>query len=336
MPVRLSRFLSAGLLLAATLVMLTVSFDAEARRFGGGRSFGRQSLNVTKQRQAVTPPAAGTAKAGTAGAAAATGARSGMSRWLGPIAGIAAGLGIAALLSSLGLSGAFLQMMSSLVLIGLVVAAIVFLVRRLQRGAAAQYARAGNGAGPQGGGQAPYSGPFARESTQRGGHGASGADARAGYGPGAESGAAPAFTATRAASPASANDTGWFVPSDFNTSAFLEQAKLQFRTIQGLWDSGDAKQLAHYLTDDLLAELDRSSPRQAEGQTTEITLLNAELLGIEAVSDGHLASVRYSGFLREEADQPAARFEEVWNLYKARDSGWLLAGIQQIPVDQTH
>src|SRR3546814_3485290 len=91
--------------------MLTASFDAEARRMGGGKSFGRQSSNITQQRQAVTPPAASTTTRSTAtgAAAAGTAAKSGMSRWLGPIAGIAAGLGIAALLSSMGLSGAFLE-----------------------------------------------------------------------------------------------------------------------------------------------------------------------------------------------------------------------------------
>src|SRR3546814_16455623 len=105
-----SRFLAAALLLAATMVMILVSFDAEARRLGGGRSFGRQSLNITKQRQAVTPPAAKTAPNASSSAASGA-ARTGLSRWLGSVAGIAAGLGLAALLSPFGLSGAFLAML---------------------------------------------------------------------------------------------------------------------------------------------------------------------------------------------------------------------------------
>ena len=72
--------------------------------------------------------------------------------------------------------------------------------------------------------------------------------------------------------------------------------------------------------------------RQSDN-VTEVVLLNAELLGIEKVADGHLASVRYSGMLREEPGTDAFRFEEVWNLFKADGAGWLLAGIQQIPVD---
>src|SRR5690606_2733703 len=103
---------------------------------------GRQSSNVTQQRQAVTPPAANTTArsaapaAGAAAAGTAAAAKSGVSRWLGPIAGIAAGLGIAALLSSMGLSGAFLEMMSSLLLIGLLVFGVMFIVRKLRGGAA--------------------------------------------------------------------------------------------------------------------------------------------------------------------------------------------------------
>ena len=38
--------------------------------------------------------------------------------------------------------------------------------------------------------------------------------------------------------------------------------------------------------------------------------------------------------LREEANTEAFSFEEVWNLYKAENTGWLLAGIQQINPNQ--
>src|SRR3546814_2574804 len=101
--------------------------------------------------------------------------------------------------------------------------------------------------------------------------------------------------------------------------------------IQAIWDSGDTQKLSDYLTDDLIAELKPQILENRGVVCTEVVLLNAELLGIEAVSDGHLASVRYSGLLREEASAQAFRFEEVWNLYKAENAGWLLAGIQQIP-----
>ncbi len=323
MNLRLPRWAAATLLLMAALSLLAVTQDAHARRMGGGMSFGRQSTNVVKQRQAVTPPAAQTtqrAAAPAAGAAAGTApagaaAKSGMSRWLGPIAGIAAGLGIAALLSSLGLSGAFLEFLSSALLIGLVVFAVMFLVRRL-RGAQRPLAGAAAGAA-----QGPNS--YRQSASSGQGFGMPGRPASE---PAAGASAAPVI---EAAPSVQEQDPSWFIPAGFDVPAFLDQAKQQFTRVQSLWDAGNRDSLREFLTDDLLAEITPRLPGPEEGNRTEVVLLNAELLGIETVAGGHLASVRYSGMLRESAGAEAFHFEEVWNLYKADGAGWLLAGIQQ-------
>ncbi|TCT11197.1 Tim44 domain-containing protein [Paralcaligenes ureilyticus] len=326
MSQRFSRLFAIAMLVVSAGAMLSVSYDAQARRLGSGGSFGRQSSNVTQKRQAVTPPAATTAPraaapAAAAGTAATAGAaaKSGASRWLGPIAGIAAGLGIAALLSHLGLSGAFLEMLSSLVLIGILVFAVIALVRRLRgasSGSPLRSVAAGASAPPdQAGGQPLQRSIFAAPEPAA---------------PAPVAAVAP--VAAQPYTPAPPPDSQWFIPGDFDTPAFLTQAKAQFVAIQAIWDSGDVKKLAEYLTDDLIAEI-KPQVLSRDGLTqTQVVLLNAELLGIEAVSGGHLASVRYSGMLRESADTEAFRFEEVWNLYKADGAGWLLAGIQQIPL----
>ncbi len=312
----LSRVLAAALIAVSGAALITASFDAEARRAGGGSSVGRQSSNVTTRRQATTPPAtpgagttagaatgASTAAAGTAAAGAA--AKSGASRWLGPIAGIAAGLGLAALFSSLGLGGALAEFLGSALLIGLVVFAVLFIVRRL-RGAAPRQAM--QGAYNASAGQQAQQQPVWRESL------------------------APAPAA--ATLPKAGEDGNWFIPGDFDTPRFLQQAKEQFVRIQAIWDSGSVDNLRDLLTDDLIAELKpQLEARGNEANKTEVVLLNAELLGIETVSDGHLASVRFSGMLRENPGAEAFRFEEVWNLFKPTSGGWLLAGIQQIPVE---
>jgi predicted lipid-binding transport protein (Tim44 family) len=318
MSLRISRLLAVVMLIVSAVAMLSVSFDAQARRMGGGSSVGRQSANITQKRQAVTPPAASTATpraaapaaAGATGAAAGAAAKSGMSRWLGPIAGIAAGLGIAALLSHLGLSGAFLEMLSSLVLIGIVLFGIMYLVRRM-RGMQPAATLSGQGAA----GSAPPASPLQRQSAAPAG--AAGLGGTGGTGP----------------VPAAPVDSSWFIPGDFDTAAFLSQAKARFIEIQAIWDSGDVQKLREYLTDDLVAELKPQILARSGATRTEVVLLNAELLGIESVSGGHLASVRYSGMLRESTDAEAFRFEEVWNLYKGGEGGWLLAGIQQIPLE---
>ncbi|HYG44578.1 MAG TPA: TIM44-like domain-containing protein [Bordetella sp.] len=321
-----SRLLAAALIAVAGTAMLAVSFDAEARRMGGGSSIGRQSSNITQQRQAVTPPtttnrAAAPATGAAAGTAAAGAAKSGMSRWLGPIAGIAAGLGIAALLSHLGLSGAFAEFLSSMLLIALVVFAVIFIVRRLR------------GAGPRHATQGAYGSGSARESNAQGQQQHLWRQSAA---PSAGPAAVPAASAgpVGAAAPTEGGNDNWYIPGDFNSTEFLKKAKEQFVQIQAIWDSGNTDRLREFLTDDLIAELKQQlAERGATNNQTEVVLLNAELLGIETVSDGHLASVRFSGMLREAPGTEAFRFEEVWNLYKPQQGGWLLAGIQQIPVE---
>ncbi|CAB3728581.1 MULTISPECIES: Tim44 domain-containing protein [Achromobacter] len=328
----LSRFVAAALIAVSGAALVTASFDAEARRAGGGASVGRQSSNVTTQRQATTPPAANSNTAGATAAPAAAGAatagaagaaaKSGASRWLGPIAGIAAGLGIAALLSSMGLSGAFLEFLSSALLIAAVVFAVMFIIRRL-RGAGPRTATQGAFGGNNNASGQQQQQPMWREALK----------------PGA---AAPAAAAPVAAAPIeppavlpkAGDDNNWFVPGDFDTPAFLKQAKEQFVRIQAVWDSGSTDGLREFLTDDLITELKpQLAERGAAPNKTEVVLLNAEMLGIETVSDGHLASVRFSGMLREAPGAEAFRFEEVWNLFKPANGGWLLAGIQQIPVE---
>ena len=78
------------------LVGLSLSFEADARRFGGGRSFGSAPIHQPRQ-SAPSAPAAAPAGAGRPAAAG------GASRWLGPLAGIAAG----GLLASMFLGGGF-------------------------------------------------------------------------------------------------------------------------------------------------------------------------------------------------------------------------------------
>jgi predicted lipid-binding transport protein (Tim44 family) len=72
--------------------------------------------------------------------------------------------------------------------------------------------------------------------------------------------------------------------------------------------------------------------RGASASHTDVVTLDAVLLGIETVGSEHLASVRFSGTIKEEERAPAAPFTEIWNLAKPVNGsgGWLLAGIQQV------
>jgi len=300
----------------AVLIGLAMAVpDADAARMGGGRSFGRQSPNVTRQQSA--PPsrdAAGqtapTQQAGQRQAPppAAQPQPTG-NRWLGPIAGLAAGLGIAALLSHFGLGGALAEGLSSLILVGLLVLAAVWVWRMLR-------------------------GPGNRPAVQRGAEPvyASAGVERVGSAYDPTSGTAmPGSVASLGSTPASAPKP-WGVPAEFDTPGFIRSAKVNFIRLQEAWDARNLADIREFTTPEVFAELRMQIAEDKGGNNhTDVVELDAELLGIEESTTDYLASVKFSGVMREN-DQSAAPVEEVWNLVKAKDgrSGWLLAGIQQI------
>lgn len=292
-----AKLMAVVLVAGSTLAMTAVSFDAEARRFGGGASSGKQSTNVMQQRQA-TPPAAAAATAPAAGAAAA-GAKAGGSRWLGPLAGLAAGLGLAALLSHFGLSGALADLLVIALIAGIAFVAIAFVMRAVRGGGMKPAEQAAGNT-------------MNRQSTQPA------FERAAGIG-----GALPAAAAPQLGD--------WFIPADFDQQTFIGEAKKQFIAVQKAWDDADFDGLRERLTDEFYAQYAPKLEGRREANKTEVVLLNADLMGIEKVAGGYLASVRFSGMLREDDNPEAQSFEEVWNLYKANGQGWLLAGIQQMP-----
>jgi predicted lipid-binding transport protein (Tim44 family) len=72
--------------------------------------------------------------------------------------------------------------------------------------------------------------------------------------------------------------------------------------------------------------------RSEATQQTDVVTVDAELLEVVTEGKRHIASVRMSGMIREQADAAAEPFNEVWNLSKPVDdsSGWVIAGIQQL------
>ena len=307
-------------LAAFAALTLTLSDLADAARMGGGRSLGAQRQSVTPSKPA--PPA--TAPAGNANAAgqpatpaspaaaapaapAPAAAPSGASRWLGPIAGIAAGLGLAALLSHFGLS----EGLGSLLLIGLVIFAGVFLVRMLmsrrETAKPLQYAGAvgRDGARP---GYENQSRPVWSDTPKIEPRAAPAADA-------------PALGVTRNA-----------LPEGFDAEGFVSEAKRQFIRLQGSYDSGDRAALSSVMTSEMYTEIARELDERGPHQATEIVKLDAEVLDVSTEGDKHWASVRFTGLVREDGEPVPKSIDEIWNLAKPvrGTSGWLLAGIRQL------
>lgn len=283
--------------LVLTLGATLSSHDAEAKRLGGGASSGMKRDSSVMQRQATPPKPAAPAQ-NAAPTPATPQPASGMSRWLGPLAGVAAGIGIASLFSHFGMGGLG-GGMSSIIMMLLVGGAVFFVIRMLMRRNAAQtepmqYAGAGNA-------------PLRLEPTQF------------------ETAAPVGGTAAAAANTAN-------VPDGFDVEGFVRQAKLNFVRLQAANDAGNMDDIRAFTTPEMFAEIQLEYQERGKTlQQTDVVQLNAGLLDVSTEAARQIASVRFYGSIRETANAAPEAFDEVWHLTRPADasSGWVIAGIQQ-------
>ena len=322
------------LILALGLALGGLNAEA-AKRMGGGKSFGKQSGNVTQSDAAPAAPAApaqnvtnAAAKPGAPAAAAAAPKRP----WGAMLGGLAAGLGLAWLASSLGLGEAFGQIL----MFGLLAMAIMVAVGWFMRNR--KGAQANSGATPfafQGAGGAPVSDskPYRPENV---GNDASARPWERSSGMGLEP-LGTARTSDSMIGSGLSGSKGWDIPAGFDTNGFLSAAKANFVTLQAAWDKSDINALRSMMTDEMLGEI-RTQLSEREAHTggpvnhTDVVMIDAKLLGIEDVGSDYLASVEFSGMIREDVSAGPSPFREVWNMTKPKSgsNGWLVAGVQAL------
>ncbi|MFY7941679.1 MAG: Tim44 domain-containing protein [Burkholderiaceae bacterium] len=299
-----------------SLSFLAASMPVEAKRLGGGSNSGmkRQAPPPNQAPQATpnTPANPGNAAAAPGAAAAGTAAAAGKRSWMGPIAGLAAGLGIAALMSHLGMGEAF----GNFLMMALLAVAAIFLVRFLMRrfgNNAAQNNRSPVPAAPQG---MQFAGmPMPRDNNAPG------------FGSGSVN---TGFTSTPA--PATVAPVVHSLPAGFDAPAFERIAKLIFIRMQAANDAGNLDDLRQFATPEMFATFKLElQDRQGAKQETDVVQLNAQVLEFVQEGTDQIVSVRFHGLIREVKDQPTTTFDEVWHLVKPVDDSrqWAIAGIAQ-------
>jgi predicted lipid-binding transport protein (Tim44 family) len=263
---------------------------AQAARLGGGRSFGAQRQvmppvrKVDPQRATPAPTAPTPQPSATPG-----------NRWLGPLAGLAAGLGLGWLFSQGGFGAGLSTILLALLLAFAAVALVRLLARRRSGLTSAPYAALGR--------EAVNAPPPSQLGMLQGG------------------------------APLESEQQAPRMPVDFDVTGFVKQAKLNFIRLQVANDRGDLEALREVTTDEMFESLSADfAARGKQVQQTDVSDLSASVLEVATEDDMHWASVRFSGMLREDENAAPAPFDEVWHLRKpaAGQSGWLLAGIQQV------
>lgn len=290
--------------------------EAEAKRLGSGGNIGRTAPSSpaktapgtpAKPAQPQTAPQGQSAQSGAKAPATSPAPVAQRSSWMGPLAGIAAGLGLAALAAYLGFS----EELMSLLLIVLAVM-VGFMVIRLIMGRR-QPAPAGAGYREPGLARQTY-GEEAPQSPRTSG---------------SLGGSVPVMTPPAA--------PGVIAVSQEEMDSFIRVAREQFTRLQSIWDRGDIYALAEFCTPEMTRELSHQiADRKGTDNVTQVVQLSAQWLGMFEGEDDFgkpvdEVRIRFSGLIRESANGVAEDFSEVWTLHRAKEenSGWLLAGISQ-------
>ena len=319
-------FLTAlAIALAGATLAMTPDF-ADAKRLGAGKPAGMQ--------RAAPPPATPTAPAKAPTQAAApttpppTPAVAPKRSWMGPLAGLAAGIGLAALFSHFGMG----EGMSNIIMMVLLALVAVVVVRWLMRrfaggGRAPQLATAGAGAGsggwaPQAQAPQPDYRPIERQGLTQN----SSASTYGGVPPVAESSVAQPQAAA-----------SHHIPGGMATEDFERLAKLVFSRMQAANDAANLDDLRKFTTPELFASLRLDlQERGPAAQQTDVVQVDAKVAEVaEVVENGVMQSivtVRFSGLIREQAGAAVEPFNELWHLVRPASgtADWAIAGITPV------
>ncbi|MEO5702534.1 MAG: Tim44-like domain-containing protein [Gammaproteobacteria bacterium] len=307
---------------AAFIPVLTIAFltfsvinDAEAKRMGGGKSFGGKS---TFSQAAPKPAPTQNQMANSRQNAQQQTALS----QRGGLIGMLGGLALGGLLGALFFGGAFENINFFDILIFVAIAFLLYkLFARKKRASGLQVSAVDNRAAHVQSQQPAFNTDLMFKEAA--------ADSTLAH---------PAQTTSTRHSQTAWMASGAAIPKDFDTKNFLEGAETAYQRLQKAWDDGDLADIRQFTTDAVFAEIqDQFRTRQGENRT-EIIKVDAELLEVRESGSNTEASVMFDAIMREiDADRTAdarpVQQREIWHFTRPTNSKqptWYLDGIQQI------
>lgn len=305
---KLSAFLTIVLFLCCS-IMLALPDTTEAARMGGGRSFGSKPfMSTPAQKPAMRQDATQAPRQpGSQAQAVPQAPRPGMFGGMGGLfGGLLAGTLIGSLLGGSGFAGGGFM---DIILIGI----LAFLGLKLFARFRNRQASATAGAGAQGNAYEDRMQGMQREST-----GSNGWDVLRGN---AQGSAAQAATGPNIP-----------MPEGFDADEFLRGAKMAYTRLQNAWDKRDMDDVAQFTSAAVQHSVREQMEADPKPSTTEILLVNAQLLGVEDEGNEQYAQVFFDVLMRESPDQQApSTVREVWHFMRPVQGGsWKLDGIQQV------
>lgn len=308
---------------AMLFVFVLTPVEAEAKKFGGGKSFGSSRQTSPAPAPAARPDSANPAQNAAAGAG-----RKGM------MGGLLGGLLAGGLLAALIGGGAFegIQFMDILI-IGLLAFVIFRLLRR--KAPATQQAQSYTQPYAQPSSPAYSPQPPAERSpiddtlppardTVFGSSPDSFSGSNSGTNPRSQggSGFGGGFTAS---------SVPFNLPAGFDMNGFLAGAREHYRTLQEAWNTNDLAKIQEYVTPSLYNDLSAERATLNGDQHTEVLFVDAELVRADHTASEAELSIKFSGRYRDTHEGVEEPITDIWHLQRdlaSPDAPWLIIGIE--------
>ncbi|WP_394247412.1 Tim44 domain-containing protein [Vibrio profundi] len=297
----MKRFFS---LVAILMVSVAVTPIAEAKKFGGGKSFGKsfKTAPAPKQQQQNT----NTIKQDQAGK---TGAKSSSKKGL--MGGLLGGLLAGGLLAAF-FGGAFegIQFMDILIMGLIAFFAFKFLRKMLgaKHGSMNQHQQ-----------QPAFGGMNQNKFEQPQQNNANVHNFE-------QSGNAGGFGGFNAQSEIPHN-----YPPGFDQAAFINGSREHYRTIQGAWNHNELSTIEEYVSPSLFEDLKAERAKLDGEQHTDVMYVDAEIVRADYDATKAQLSLQFSGRYRDAAEDVEENIEDIWHLERdltEPNAPWLIVGIQ--------
>lgn len=280
---------------ALMFVFVVTAPYAEAKRFGGGKSFGKSFKTAPAPKNNTTNTNTlkqNTTKSGKKGLAG------------GLLGGLLAGGLLAAFFG-----GAFegIQFMDILIM-GLIAYFALKFLRGLTQAKAGAQAQ-----GPTYAGESK--GYYHQQPNAFRNHAADGSTGAATGGFGADT----------------QNDVPFNFPSQFDMQSFLSGAREHYRILQGAWNHNELEKIQEYVTPELYNDLAAERARLGTEQHTEVMYVDAEIVRADHDSRRAQLSLKFTGRYCDRVEGVEEDITDIWHLERdlsQANAPWLIVGIQ--------
>ncbi|CAH0526578.1 Tim44 domain-containing protein [Vibrio hippocampi] len=120
-------------------------------------------------------------------------------------------------------------------------------------------------------------------------------------------------------------------PPGFDQQAFINGAREHYRILQGAWNHNELHTIEEYVSESLLADLVSERAKLSGEQHTDVMFVDAEIVRADYDANKAQLSLQFSGRYRDAVENIEEDIEDVWHLERdlTQDNApWLIVGIQ--------